>query len=519
MASNQQDPDSSFLLQAYQRLHEALAQRDDSVLPAEPSFAAAFASLPRPGSFGAEPGSTHTGPAGAPYLAGLGPERTLDHLLGDIVPALNGQALSGRYFGFVTGSVLPIAHAADNIVSALDQNVCVHMPAHSASTAVEDAALQMLIALLDLGAPGDWPGRIFTTGATASNVLGLACGREAVVAARLPEDVRGKGAVGELGLVAACSAAGLTKGVQVLTSMGHSSLYKAASAVGLGRTSVKELPLSEAEPWRLDLDAVERELARSDVASIISISAGEVNTGRFATNALDIPKLRSLADRHKAWIHVDGAFGIFARALPRTEEFVSLHANTAGLELADSITADGHKLLNVPYDNGVFFCRHASVINEVFQNPNAVYLATDQTGIPSPLNIGLENSRRFRALPVYAALVSQGREGMADMFAKIVRFTRDIAAFIRDSDDYDWLPDAEASLESTHIIVMFKAKDEALNESLVTRINETRRMYVSGTKWKGVKAVRLAVSSWRVDLAKDAPIVKEVLASVAKNHS
>jgi glutamate/tyrosine decarboxylase-like PLP-dependent enzyme len=180
---------------------------------------------------------------------------------------------------------------------------------------------------------------------------------------------QGKGkTVAEDGLLAACLAGGVRE-VQVLTSMGHSSLAKAASVVGLGHASVKELGVSEAEPWRLDLDAVERELKRAEegVVSIVVVSAGEVNTGRFATNVLDMPKLRSLADRYGAWIHVDGgmylgqlqcqatmlmlmttlAFGLFARALPKTDEFLGLHANVAGLELADSIAADGHKLLNV----------------------------------------------------------------------------------------------------------------------------------------------------------------------------
>lgn len=289
MASNRQE--TEFLLQAYARLHETLSRRDDSTLPTGAALGAALASLPQT--------------AGSD-LPAHGADSTLDHLLTDIVPALNGQALSGRYFGFVTGGSLPIAQAADNIVSALDQNVQVHLPNHSATTFVEDAALRMLVSLLELGDPSEWPGRTFTTGATASNVLGLACGREAILAARLPE---GAGAAGELGLLAACQAAGVRE-IQVLTSMGHSSLSKAASVVGLGRRAVRELPLSDEEPWRLDLDAVERELAREGVASIIVVSGGEVNTGRFATHAFDMPKLRSLANRHKAWIHVDG--GTFA---------------------------------------------------------------------------------------------------------------------------------------------------------------------------------------------------------------
>lgn len=237
------------------------------------------------------------------YLTGLGPAATFNHLIDDIVPGLNGENRSGRYWGFVTGSTLPIAEVADNIVSAYDQNVQVHLPDQTIATEVEDAALKMLLRLLRLGEPERWQGRTFTTGATASNILGLACGREAVIEVRLPE---GLGGVGEIGLLRACKKARIEK-IQVLTSMGHSSLSKAASVVGLGRTSVKALPLSDAEPWRLNISAVERELQRTDVASIIVVSAGEVNTGRFATAGFeDMKRLRRIADRYLAWIHVDG---------------------------------------------------------------------------------------------------------------------------------------------------------------------------------------------------------------------
>ncbi|KAL2173243.1 pyridoxal phosphate-dependent transferase [Thermothelomyces heterothallicus CBS 202.75] len=563
------DPETDFLLQSYIRLRHALSTKthrgdddddDDGqhhhhrhqqpsdprpVLPTRAALAAALSSLPTRGS--------------PSYLAGRGAAQTHAHLLAAVLPALNAQALSPRYYGFVTGGVLPVAEAADNLVTALDQNVQVHFPlppgpgrgsgpgsgsgsgaheeeeeeeeeeegpgwTHSASTAVEDAALRMLIDLLHLDGEDDegkgartprWPGRTFTTGATASNVLGLACGREAVVNARAAR-AGGKTVAGD-GLLAACLAGGVRE-VQVLTSMGHSSLAKAASLVGLGHGSIKDVGLP-GEPWRLDLDAVERELKREDegVLSIVVVSAGEVNTGRFATNVLDMPKLRSLADRYGAWIHVDGAFGLFARALPKTDEFLRLHANVAGLELADSIAADGHKLLNVPYDNGIFLCQHASVLTQVCSNPNAAYLAApgDPNAILSPLDIGIENSRRFRALPVYAVLLSEGREGIAAMLSRMVLLAREIAAFVRDSEHYEWLPTEEASLESTYIIVLFRAKDPELNEVLVDRINASGRMFVSGTKWEGKKAVRIAVASWRVDVERDAAVVKEVLTAIA----
>ncbi|KAK0752332.1 pyridoxal phosphate-dependent transferase, partial [Schizothecium vesticola] len=443
--------------------------------------------------------------------------QTLLHIHTSLLPALAPQSLSARYYAFVTGGVLPIAAAADNIVTALDQNVQVHFPSnkHSAAPAVEDAALRMLGDLLHLG--DGWEAKTFTTGATGANILGLAVGREAVVARR---GGGGEGvSVAEQGVLGACLAAGVRR-VQVLSSMGHSSLGKAAGVVGLGRGAVVEVG-REGEPWRLDLERVGRELERGaeeGVVSVIVVGAGEVNTGGFATRGWeDMREVRRLADRWRAWVHVDGAFGLFARALPKTEEFGKLHEFAAGLELADSIAADAHKILNVPYDCGVFFCKDAALTTHVFKNPNAVYLNPGPGSGPvihSPLNIGIENSRRFRALPVYAVLLSEGREGIAAMVARMATLARGIAQFVRDSDEYVWLPDETASLEDTFIIVLFKAKNEALNEVLVDRINDTGRIFVSGTKWNGEKAVRIAVSNWRVNVEEDLVVVKEVLTSV-----
>lgn len=506
----------SFIEQAQSRIRASAAVAPGAHAPTLPGLARlahARASLPNANA--------------SDYLVGLGPEAALDHLLNDIVPALNGENRSGRYWGFVTGSTLPVAEVADNIVTAYDQNVQVHLPAQTIATEVEDAALKMLVRLFNLGEPEAWAGRTFTTGATGSNVLGLACGREAVVRARLPGGC--VESVGELGLLRACAKAGV-EDIQVLTSMGHSSLSKAASVVGLGRASVKLLPFGDAEPWRLDIDAVERELQRSGsnkVATIIAISAGEVNTGRFATTGIeDMKRLRSLADRHRAWIHADGAFGIFARVLPAKDEYASLHRASAGLELCDSITIDGHKLLNVPYDNGIFFTRKSSTLNDVFKNPNAAYLSADSTSqIQSPLNIGLENSRRFRALPVYAVLKSEGREGISKMMERMVITARAVARAIQScDDDYILLPEAGTgpgpfSIENdVHVVVLFRAKDDALNNVLVQRINEGNKWYVSGSSWDGKPAVRVAVSSWRADPEDAFIIVKESLTVISRAH-
>jgi glutamate/tyrosine decarboxylase-like PLP-dependent enzyme len=116
---------------------------------------------------------------------------------------------------------------------------------------------------------------------------------------------------------------------------------------------------------------------------------------------------------------------------------------------------------------------------------------------------------------VYAVLLSEGREGIAAMLSRMARLAREIAAFVRDSEHYEWLPSEDASLESTFIIVLFRAKDAALNEVLVDRINATGKMFVSGTRWDGKKAVRIAVANWRVDVERDGAVMKEVLTAIA----
>ncbi|KAK0745196.1 pyridoxal phosphate-dependent transferase [Apiosordaria backusii] len=522
--------ESAFLLSAYTRLLAAVTQHSSTlpVLPTTTTLTQTLSSLPTP-----------------PFnLPTSNQEEALTHLLDSILPSLNQQSLSSYYYGFVTGSSLPIAQFADNLVTALDQNVQVHFPLspsssssspspwnHTSATYIESTTLSMLLSLLSLP-PSDFPAKTFTTGATASNILGLACGREYIITSRLPPQ-SSHITVAKAGLIKACIAAGV-QDIKILTSAPHSSLLKAAKILGLGQESVVDVgQQNDGKPWRVDLDKLEyalQEAEKNRTACIIAISCGEVNTGRFATGVFDMPKIRSLADRYKAWVHVDGAFGIFARALPKTDEFLSLHACVAGMELADSIGADGHKLLNVPYDNGIFLSRHPSTLTQVFSNPGAAYLAPSssssttnspsQDEILSPLNIGLENSRRFRALPVYAVLKSEGRDGMAAMFSRMVLLARKIASFVHHSEHYELLPETDNYVEEdVFIIVLFRAKNEALNEVLVDRINQMGKMFVSGTQWQGKKAVRIAVSTWRVQVERDAKYVEGVLKEVAESFA
>ena len=442
---------------------------------------------------------------------GIGAEAVEKHLQENIVPGLTRPSKSPNYYGFVTGSVTPAAAIGDRIVSENDQNVCVHLPEESIATEVEDKALSMLCELLDLR-PSDWPHRTFSTGATASNVLGLACGREFVIheaAVFNDKDI----SVAEHGIHEAMRLSGI-ESIQILTTMPHSSLRKAASIVGLGHNCFKDVGLPEA-PHHFDMKALKAALIKPKVASIVAISCAEVNTGFFATNREDMDQIRNLCDQFGAWLHIDAAFGLLATLMPQTKHYAKIREGVDALELADSITGDAHKLLNVPYDCGIFLSRHLSLGQRVFQNPGAVYLQTSATSIPSPLNLGLENSRRFRALPVYASFLAYGADGYLDMITRQVELARGIAKYISDSNMYELLPKGN-EIENVYIIVLFRAKDEELNKNLVKKVNSSRRIYVSGTQWDGRPAARFAVASWMVSYARDMEIVKQVLDEVAR---
>lgn len=243
---------------------------------------------------------------------GLGIFKITNHLLEEISPALNRASLSPNYYGFVTGGVSPAARVADTIVSCYDQNVQVHLPNETIATTVEDRALLLLLDLFHLEKEA-WPYRTFTTGATSSNTLGLACGREYVVNEALnrrqkEEPVGGSdeipATVGNIGLLAACRAAGVDN-VQILTTMPHSSLKKAASMIGFGRYSVWDMGKSD-NLLAFNFSKMEAMLGRGLTASIVVVSCGEVNTGFFATHSFkEFQALREICNHYGAWLHVD----------------------------------------------------------------------------------------------------------------------------------------------------------------------------------------------------------------------
>ncbi|KAF8321976.1 pyridoxal phosphate-dependent transferase [Cantharellus anzutake] len=432
-----------------------------------------------------------------------------------------------------------------------DQNVQVNLPGESISTVVEARCLEMLLDLLELPKEA-FPGRTITTGATASNIIGLACGREYAM----------KHAMGDPSYSAAEDGLGSAI-ITILADRPHASLLKAASLVGIGRSNV--LDVSDPQTQAINLGIIEEHLKRSPEGSkrgiIIALSYGEVNTGEF-TNG--VSKVKALCDIYHAWIHIDAAFGAFARVVPELRHLAS------HLELADSITSDAHKWLNVPYDAGVFFCRSLELQMAVFgsspraappayltplsvsnpDNPGWVEPTPDLMAalhIPSPLNIGIENSRRFRALPIFCALMAVGKEGYEGLVRRNVGFARKLAAWMSTGEGGQWYE----VLNLTHTpalsealsgetptvplnVVLFRAKggqscpaiyDPSKPEGparLVQAINATRKVYVS----PALNAVRMAVSNWMTglscsnvdgrDVDIDFEVVVEALSNVMK---
>jgi glutamate/tyrosine decarboxylase-like PLP-dependent enzyme len=420
--------------------------------------------------------------AGGLPQEGVGADPALRELLEGLPAATRSPG--PRFFHFVTGGVTPAALGADWLTSLLDQNSFswVSSPFGARLEAVAIDWLKELFAL-----PAHWGG-VLTTGATTANFTGLAAARR-WWAEQHGVDVDGRGF------------AGLPPVPVFSSGYVHSSALKALAMLGIGRESVRMLSLDAA--GRLDAKGLERELAALDGAPAILIgNAGEVNAGHF--DPLGV--MADLVDRHNAWLHVDGAFGLFARVAP------SAAGLAEGLERAHSVIGDGHKWLNVPYDCGFAFVRDGAALPSTF-GLTAAYLPDDDK--PNFGYLGPEASRRARALTVWATLRAYGRAGYRGMVERHLELAQRLAQRIDDAPDLERL--AEVPLN----IVCFRFRPpsaneddlDALNDRLGEAILEDGRVYVGTTRYEGHAALRPAIVNWRtreedVDLLVD--VVREL---------
>ena len=406
--------------------------------------------------------------------AGEEPEAVVAELARTLEPGLVGTQ-TGRYYGFVIGSSLPAALAADWLASAWDQNAfsVVLSPAAAATEAV---AGRMLADLLGLPAGVSFG---FVTGAQGANTTALAAARTHVLAA----------AGWDVGVN------GLNGAPPVRVVVGahrHVTIMRSLRLLGFGDRSV--VSAGADEQGRMRPDALREALVGWDGPAIVCAQAGSVNSG-----AVDpLAELADACEAHGAWLHVDGAFGLWAAASPARRQLV------AGHERADSWATDAHKWLNVPYDCGVVFCAHPDA-HAASMAVAAGYLQREEGRSGS--DWVPESSRRARGLPVYAALRQLGRSGVEELVERCCGHARRFAELLGAVDGVEILND----LVLNQALVRFGGDDE-LTREVVARVQADGTCWLGGTDWNGVTAMRISVSSWRTT---DADVERSVAAILA----
>ena len=401
---------------------------------------------------------------------GEAPGEVVDHLAAIADPGLIASA-GPRYFGFVIGGSLPSALAADWLTSAWDNNAGLYAIGPSASVA-EEVAAGWLVDLFGLPADSSVG---FSTGATMASFTAIAAGRHRVLE-RLGWNVEEDGLTGapEIAVVVGAEA--------------HVTIHVSLQMLGLGRNRVFKVEADE--QGRMRADKLRETLAGlRDRPVIVCAQSGNVNTGAFDPLPEIVAAVRELPN---AWLHVDGAFGLWAAATP------SLRHLVAGLADADSWTTDAHKWLNVPYDSGIAIVRDAAAHHAAMTLGAAYYVET-QGAERDPYNWVAESSRRARGFPIYAALRELGRDGLAAMIDRCCALARRMADGLRDAPGVTILNDVVLN----QVLVRFAPPDggdaaetDAFTREVIAAIQADGTCWLGGTTWHGMAAMRISVSNW-----------------------
>jgi glutamate/tyrosine decarboxylase-like PLP-dependent enzyme len=402
--------------------------------------------------------------------AGADPLSTL-RLLHDAGSPATLATTGPRYFGFVIGSAYPVALGSAWLLSAWDQNAALPVMSPVAAK-LHDVVRKWLVDLLRL--PAD-TAVAFVTGATVANASCLAAGRDALLA-RLGWDAQAEGLFGAPAFQV------------VIGERAHSTLSKSLGLVGLGRERVTVVPADDQGRMRADM------LPDLDGPVLVCAQAGDVNSGAFDP----FDEIADWVSGRSGWLHVDGAFGLWALADPTRAHLV------AGLERADSWATDGHKWLNVTYDCGIAFVRQPADLRRTFAAA-AGYLPPD-AGFEA-MHHTPQSSQRARQIEVWSVLRTLGRQGVADLVVGACHAATTIAERLH-AGGLTILNDVVLNQ------VLVRMVDGPTTEALVAEVQSDGRIWCGPTQWDGATAMRISVSSWKTGLA-DARFAADVILDCA----
>ena len=397
------------------------------------------------------------------------PRKVIEMLAAAAEPGLVATP-SGRFFGFVVGGSSPAALAADWLTSAWDQNAGLYALGPAAAT-VEQVAGGWLAELL--GLPADVSVG-FVTGVQMANFTALAAARHEMLA-RVGWNVEADGLTGAPRL-------------RVLAGrQRHDTIDRALRFLGVGTNAI--VPVDVDDQGRMRPEALRAGLREESGPMIVCAQVGNVNTG-----AIDpVREICDVAHEAGAWVHVDGAFGLWAGASPRLRPLV------AGVNLADSWATDAHKWLNVPYDSGLVFCANSEA-HRAAMGVRASYLIHGADSERDALDYNPEFSRRARGFPVYAAIRALGRAGIAELVERCCALARRFADRLGDDDGVEVLNDVVLN----QVLVRLRAADgdhDGHTRRMVQQLQREGICWMSGTTWRGQTAMRISVSNWSTDEA------------------
>lgn len=397
----------------------------------------------------------------------------------EILPNLSASA-GGRYWGFVTGGANPAALFADWLVSTFDQNVA--KGGDSIATDIERQMLDWLKELFYL--PAEFKG-IITTGATAANFLAAVVARQ--YAGHQQSINVAQDGLGQLN-------------VEVFSACPHASMIKALGLAGIGQKQITRVNCNPNSEQMNTTDLAAKLKLSNAKAKIVIASTATVT----ATSFDDLTSVSSLCQQHRAWLHVDAAFGLFERVVNGENGL------TKGIEKADSITVDFHKWLNVPYDAGAFYTKHQNLLVESCE-VTAPYLMSDDDE-PEFMGLGIENSRRFRAFPIWYTLLSYGREGIVKWVDANINTAKALADWLAQHNQFELMIECQLN------VVLFRPNCQGLSNQqadarttqLLNLINQDGKLFLSSGVWQGQQIIRAALSNWQTN-EQDLSIAKESL--------